>query len=185
MTSPDVVMFIRHGEKPGDDGPPHGINHKGESDPHSLSVRGWTRAGALAALFGHAPYGTHPGVVVPGRVVATKSTDDYKSKREVNTATPTARRLSLDVDESFDHQHAAELAASILADSRPTLVVWHHGSMTDVLQGLPISNRVDVPQRWPEDRFDLIWTLSKAAGESEYRFAVLPQQLLDGDAASA
>ena len=43
-------MFIRHGEKPGENGPPHGINHDGEHDPHSLSVRGWTRAGALAGL---------------------------------------------------------------------------------------------------------------------------------------
>jgi hypothetical protein len=178
-------MFIRHGEKPGDDGPPHGINHKGESDPHSLSVRGWTRAGALAALFAHAPFATHPTVVVPDRVIATKSTDGYKSKREVDTATPTARRLALTVDESFDHAHASELVASIREDPRPTLVVWHHGSMTDVLQELPISNRSDVPKHWPEDRFDLIWTLSKSPAESVYRFAAVPQQLLDGDLDSA
>lgn len=181
MTSPDVIMFIRHGEKPGDDGPPHGINHKGETDPHSLSVRGWTRAGALAALFAYAPHNSHPGVVVPARIVATKSTDDYKSKREVDTATPLAHRLALPVDQNFDHEHAAALSASILGDSRPTLVVWHHGSMTDVIAGLPVSNRDEIPHHWPEDRFDLIWTLGKGPGESDYRFAVVPQQLLDGD----
>lgn len=185
MPSPQAVMFIRHGEKPGDNGPPHGINHKGDSDPHSLSVRGWTRAGALAALFAHAPFDTHLDVVVPARIVATKSTDDYKSKREVDTATPLAHRLALTVDQDFDHAHAAELASSILGDSRPTLVVWHHGSMTDIISKLPVSNRDDIPHHWPEDRFDLIWTLSKGPEESEYRFAIVPQQLLDGDLATA
>jgi len=181
MTSPDVVMFIRHGEKPGDDGPPHGINHKGETDPHSLSVRGWTRAGALAALFAHAPYDTHPNVVVPARIVATKSTDGYKSKREVDTATPLAHRLDRPVDQDFDHEHAAELAASILSDPRNTLVCWHHGSMPDVIAKLPVSNRAEIPSHWPEDRFDLIWVLSKAPGESDYHFDVAAQNLLDGD----
>jgi broad specificity phosphatase PhoE len=185
VTSPNVVMFIRHGEKPGDDGPPHGINHKGESDPHSLSVRGWTRAGALAALFAHAPYPTHPHVVLPERIMATKSTDSYKSKREVDTATPLAHRLGLPVDDQFDHEHAAELAASILADPRDSLVVWHHGSMPDVIAGLPVSNRTDIPHHWPEDRFDLIWVLSKSADDSDYRFDVVAQQLLDGDASTA
>jgi hypothetical protein len=181
VTNPDVVMFIRHGEKPGDDGPPHGINHKGENDPHSLSVRGWTRAGALAALFAHAPYPTHPNVVMPARIVATKSTDGYKSKREVDTATPLAHRLALPVDQSFDHEHGAELAASILSDPRDTLVCWHHGSMTDVIAKLPVSNRAEIPGHWPEDRFDLIWVLSKAPGDSDYHFDVVAQNLLDGD----
>ena len=181
MTSPDVVMFIRHGEKPGDDGPPHGINHKGENDPHSLSVRGWTRAGALAALFAHAPYPTHPNVVMPKRIVATKATDGYKSKREVDTATPLAHRLALTVDQSFDHEQAAELSESILADGRSTLVVWHHGSVTDVIAKFPVANTSDIPHRWPEDRFDLIWVLTKQPGETEYHFDVVAQQLLDGD----
>jgi len=175
-------MFIRHGEKPGDDGPPHGINHKGEHDPHSLSVRGWTRAGALAALFAHAPYDSHPNVVVPTRILATKSTDEYKSKREVDTATPLAQRLDLAVDQDFDHAHAAELSRALLNDAGPALVVWHHGSMTEVLQHLPVSNHADIPHHWPSDRFDLIWVLSKAPGESDYHFEVVAQQLLDGDA---
>ena len=69
MPAPEVVMFIRHGEKPADDGPPHGVNEHGEHDPHALAVRGWTRAGALATLFGHAPLATHPYIVRPGRIL--------------------------------------------------------------------------------------------------------------------
>ena len=53
--APEIIMFVRHGEKPGEGSRPHGVNHHGEIDEHSLSVQGWTRAGALAGLFAHAP----------------------------------------------------------------------------------------------------------------------------------
>lgn len=175
-------MFIRHGEKPGEDGPPHGINHDGEHDSHSLSVRGWTRAGALAGLFSYAPTALHPRIVVPQRLVATKFTHDYRSRREVDTATPLALRLGLPIDEDFDHSEAKALGRSILDDPRPTLVVWHHGSMSDLLSHFQISNGEDVPKRWPEDRFDLIWVLVRDPQTPDYRFLSVAQALLDGDA---
>lgn len=175
-------MFIRHAEKPGEDGPPHGVNHDGEHDPHSLSVRGWTRAGALAGLFSYAPTASHPHVVAPARIVATKSTHGYASRREVDTATPLARRLDVSIDEGFDHSQAKELSRSILDDPRPTLVVWHHGSMSDLLAHFPVSNSGEVPTRWPEERFDLIWVLVRDPEAQEYRFASVAQALLDGDA---
>ena len=40
--APEVIMFVRHGEKPGEGTKPHGVNHHGEHDGHSLSVLGWT-----------------------------------------------------------------------------------------------------------------------------------------------
>lgn len=178
-------MFIRHAEKPGEDGPPRGINHVGEHDPHSLSVRGWTRAGALAGLFAYAPTGSHPQVVVPQRLVATKFTHDYRSRREVDTATPLARRLGIAIDEDFDHSQAKALSRSVLDDPRPTLVVWHHGSMSDLLAHFPISNGDDVPTCWPEDRFDLIWVLVRDPEAEEYRFLSVGQALLDGDAGAS
>src|ERR1700758_1488425 len=47
---PDHAMLIRHAEKPqpgGDDG----VDASGKPDPHSLTPRGWQRAGAGAELF--------------------------------------------------------------------------------------------------------------------------------------
>ena len=44
-------MIVRHAEKPTKSNEQHGIRPNGEHDRHSLSVRGWTRAGALVALF--------------------------------------------------------------------------------------------------------------------------------------
>lgn len=185
MSAPDLVMFIRHGEKPGDDGPPHGINQQGESDPHSLSVRGWTRAGALAVLFANAPSAIHPQVAVPERVIATKATDSYKSKREVHTVTPLAKRLGLSIDDSFDHSQSDALVASVLGGGQSALIAWHHGSMPAVLGRFEVVNSGDIPKHWPEERFDLIWLLARIPDTQTYRFASVDQVLLDGDQDSA
>jgi len=174
-------MFIRHGEKPGDNGPPHGINHNGEHDSHSLSVRGWTRAGALAGLLARGPSVLHPNIVEPERIFATRSTHEYMSKREVDTVTPLAKRLGLPIDDSFDHDHVKALTQSIMSSPQATLVAWHHGSMVDVLKHFPVSNPADIPQHWPEDRFDLIWVLSRSPKEGHYQFLSVDQGLLDGD----
>lgn len=182
MASPETIMFIRHGEKPGEHGPPHGVKHSGETDEHSLSVRGWTRAGGLAGIFAHAPSPAHPELVVPARIYATKSTHEYHSKREVATATPLAERIGVKVNDNFEHGQEKQLGQAILDSSAPTLVVWHHGSIPAVLRHLPISNENDVPHEWPEDRFDLIWVLTWDAAEKTYRFSIDQQELLSGDA---
>lgn len=181
MADADVIMFIRHAEKPGEDGPPHGIDHDGERNPHALSVRGWTRAGALAGLFAHDPQSLAPPLVVPERVIATKSTDDYKSKREVNTASPLAQRLNLSVEKDFDHSQTTQLRDSLLADRRPAIVVWHHHALADVVRAFPVHNLDAIPATWPSDRFDLIWVLVREPDASAFTFSVVPQNLLDGD----
>lgn len=67
-------MFMWHAEKPGADGV--GVSHDGQQDPHSLSVWGWTRAGALAPLFDHVPSPDRPGLARPQRILAMKPTHD-------------------------------------------------------------------------------------------------------------
>jgi len=179
--APTLVMFVRHGEKPSDHGAPHGINHHGEHDNHSLSVRGWMRAGALAGLLAHVPLGTHPRIAPPKRVLATKPSMDAKSRREIDTASPIARRLDLNVDDNHGHGEEDALLSDILNDPRPTLVVWHHGKLARLVRCFPLSNATDVPMEWPDDRFDLIWSLTREPHSLEYSFASINQQLLDGD----
>lgn len=180
---PDTIILIRHGEKPSDNGPPHGVNRHGEHDEHSLSVRGWTRAGALAAMFAHTPHNDQSCIVTPTRIYATKPTDTDKSKRERDTALPTALRLGLSIDDSMEHGEEHKLAHSVLARPGPVLVVWHHGEMADLARSFPLANPGDVPDEWPDDRFDLYWILVRNPGDSpSYRFVIEPQQLLEGDA---
>ena len=181
-TAPEIIMFVRHGEKPGEGSKPHGVNHHGEQDGHSLSVQGWTRAGALAGLFAHAPSKSHPYLVRPGRILATKPTEEAKSKREIHTAAPTAKRLKLEVEDSHTHGSEEDLCAVVLSQPEPVLIVWHHGTMAKIVRHFPLVNPDDVPHRWPDERFDLIWILLREPGsELRYRFVVIPQMLLADD----
>ena len=180
--APEIIMFVRHGEKPGDGSPPHGVNRHGESDEHSLSVRGWTRAGALASLFAHAPSKSHPHIVRPGRIFATRPTHEAKSKREMHTAEPTAKRLKIDVEDSHTHGNEEDLVKEVLSRPESTLIVWHHGTMAKLVSHFPIVNSDAIPKHWPDERFDLIWVLVRQPGaELKYRFVVVPQMLLADD----
>lgn len=179
--APLTIMFIRHGEKPSDHGVPHGINHHGEHDAHSLSVRGWTRAGGLAGLLAHGPWSSHPHVTIPKRIVATGPTPEAKSRRELDTATPLAQRLNIVVEDHFAHGHEDLLRQSILEDPRPALIVWHHGTLSALVRSFPLANGSDVPRDWPNDRFDLIWILTRQPSDAAYQFISVNQMLLEGD----
>lgn len=183
MAKPQTIILIRHGEKPSDAGVPHGVNQHGEHDVHSLSVRGWTRAGALAAMFAHLPHPTNPALVAPDRVFATRPTHAARSTRELDTAKPTASRLGLDVNDTIEHGQERELAERLLGDHANALVVWHHGELVSLVHAFPLSNPEDVPDQWPDHRFDLYWILTSEDGDDprRYRFSVVPQRLLDGD----
>jgi hypothetical protein len=181
QASPEVVMFIRHGEKPSDQGIPHGVDEHGRQNPHSLSVRGWTRAGGLAALFSHAP--TSPStsqIVNPQRIYATQASVEAKSQREVDTAKPTADLLKLKINDSHPHGHPHKVAEELLAEPTNPLVVWHHGEIPAIVAHFSIENINDVPATWPEDRFDIVWILTRGSNGS-YKFSVMPQMLLVDD----
>lgn len=167
------VMFIRHAEKP--EKAEKGVTPDGEHDEHSLSVRGWTRAGALAALFAN----TRLPLAQPSRVIATAPSHSYKSKREHDTALPTADRLSVTIDAREVPENYASLIEEIRSSSQPTLIVWHHGSIPAFVRSFPLTNADRVPATWPEDRFDLIWVLSPVG--DRYQWQEIGQGLLDGD----
>ena len=168
------IMFIRHAEKPEKE--EKGVTPAGEHDEHSLSVRGWTRAGALAALFAN----TREPLAQPRRVMATAPSHSYKSKREHDTALPTADRLGLTIDAQEVPSDYALLVGQIHGSVDPTLIVWHHGSIPAFVQAFPLTNADQVPSSWPEDRFDLIWVLTPRG--NSYEWQQVEQHLLHGDA---
>lgn len=186
---PEIIIVARHAEKPEPTAGSLGVDRLGRADPHSLTVVGWQRAGALAALMAHAPSVAQPELVRPERVFATKPTSHAKSRRELDTASPAADRLGLEVDASHGHGQVDELAAQILADRRPALVVWHHGEIPSLARALGV-DPADVPAAWPDGRYDLLWVLTHQStpaatgeGPAHYSLEIVPQRLLAGDVA--
>lgn len=178
---PEIILLTRHAEKPD----PHlgsaGVDRHGRTDPHSLSVRGWQRAGAMAALLAHAPQAAHESIVKPQRIIATGPSKKARSRREVDTATPIAERLGLRVIESHSHGQIPALVAEVLDDPTPALVVWHHGEIPQVALALG-ADPAQVPAAWPDHRFDLLWVLVRTpAGACGYDLDIVPQLLLAGD----
>lgn len=171
-----TIMFIRHAEKP--DKGHKGVTPDGEHDEHSLSVRGWTRAGALAALFAQ-PARTSP-LTTPTRVIATAPSGSYKSKREHDTALPTAQRLGLSIEAVPLPDTYSALVSTIESSEGASLVVWHHGHLPEFVSTFAIKNADEVPSIWPEERFDLVWVLHPEG--DQYVWSDIPQDLLEGDA---
>ena len=75
------------------------------------------------------------------------------------------------------------LNGKVTSAGQPTLIVWDHGHIPTLTRAFPLAPGTQVPEAWPEDRFDLYWVLTP--GASGYTLTVAPQELLAGDAPTA
>ena len=95
FTDTRMIMVIRHAEKPlHPSGSPHGVNPDGREDPHSLTVTGWIRAGALVELFAPSRGGPPAELRRPDTIYVSAYAGGY-SKRSMQTVTPLAVWLGL------------------------------------------------------------------------------------------
>jgi broad specificity phosphatase PhoE len=181
--APGKIMFIRHGEKPVIE-PPPGITEDGVADKHSLIVRGWQRAGALAHFFA---VPTSSGVAMPGTIYASgvggasvvvDGEDVSKSLRPQQTAAPTAEKLGLRLITEFFVGQEAALATDIRTRAGIVLVAWEHKHIPIIANAL----KSNAPSSWPDDRFDVAWILDYQQGADRYAFTQINQSLLSGDA---
>jgi broad specificity phosphatase PhoE len=176
----NVVMLIRHAEKPIGGGPPFGVTDAGVVDPESLTPRGWQRAGALVRWFGGQAGRTGSGLPVPTHLFASRVGPGSSSRRPQQTLLPLAESLGLTVEATIPKPDVARLAAAILATDGVALVSWEHRlipSMAAALTGQPSLT----PASWPDDRFDVVWVLERAADGAPFRFRQVLQRLLAGD----
>ena len=177
FTDTRMIMVIRHAEKPlHPSGSPHGVNPDGE-DAHSLTVTGWIRAGALVELF--APTRGDPPAELrrPDTIYASAYAGGH-SKRSMQTVTPLAARLGLQVVKRYAAGDEGHLTREISTRPGATLIAWHHEALHKIPQHL---GQVDPnpPDYWPPDRFDVIWTFTH--DDAGWRFTQVPQLLLPGD----
>lgn len=183
---PAKIMLIRHAEKPTDAPPPHGVSPHGEHDKKALSVRGWTRAGALAALF--APAGApfqNPHFAAPTVIYAMGIGSGSESSRPQQTVAPLLEKLAPDVHSNFDflkHQEP-EMMSSVLDKTGVVLICWEHDRLAHAARHIPQSpnNRVPVPAEWDSERFDLVWVFDLDPSAGGYLFTPAPQLALAGD----
>jgi len=179
MAGPDKIMLIRHAEKSVAALPKiEGVDEDGQADSHSLTVRGWQRAGALVAFFARP---VRAGIATPGTIFAAGTSDatalkdeESKSRRPVQTVAPLRDRLgdrtrwsTLPVDQ------VDELIAEIRGCDGVVLVCWEHKRIPRIAAGF-----VESPPDWG-DRFDVVWVLDRVQGA--FRLSVLDQDLLAGD----
>ncbi|MFD9959608.1 hypothetical protein [Amycolatopsis sp. NPDC058986] len=174
----DTIMIIRHAEKPDGSSPAQGVTADGEQSDGSLTVRGWTRAGALVELF--APAGgqaVRTGLVRPAAVYAAAPNGD-KSQRPSQTVTPVAARLGVKLEMPFGKGDEKALAARLTSLHGATLVSWQHEEIPNIAKHLGAVTPAP-PAKWPDERFDVVWVFTRTAGG--WTFGQVPQLLLDGD----
>ena len=172
-----VIMIIRHAEKPGHADGPRGITPDGEADKHSLTVDGWVRAGALVGLFAPSRGEPPAGLRRPDTIYGS-GFGRGQSKRSVQTVTPLAARLGLDVINRYAEGEEARLTRELTARPGATVVSWHHEAISDIADHLGEVTPIP-PANWPGDRFDVVWVFARNG--DGWRFAQVPQLLLPGD----
>lgn len=170
------IMLIRHAEKPDDqDG---GVDQKGNPDKHDLIVRGWQRAGALVQFFAN-PRDPNGPIKRPATIFATEPTSGSESKRPLHTVTPLKQLLGIPIDSSIAEGSEQDLVNTAIASDGVVLIVWHHEKIP-AIANLILQNQT-APQKWPGDRFDVVWIFTRAAPNGPWTFSQAPQLLLSGD----
>jgi hypothetical protein len=183
---PEVIYIIRHAEKPLKP-PLSGVDFEGTQNEHSLLPRGWQRSGALAALF-HPDFGpVRAGLRTPTGLVAPSWGHPGKTAahRSYQTIQGLSDHLGLPITSQFAQGQEQQLAGSLLrSHSGVVLICWEHKHIPVIASSLPVASGTVMPQQWPSDRYDVIWsfTLVPEPGPARYTFGQIPQQLLAGDA---
>ena len=196
MATPTKIMVIRHAEKP--DAAHEGVTPHGAGDKESLIVRGWQRAGALAALFDPANGPLQNAHLAVAKVIyasdpekASTEADDEgpvgsKSKRPLQTITPLAERLGSKVklNVKFAAGQEKQMVGSVLAESGVVLISWQHQKIPEIAKYIVGSKQAKkhIPKKWPGKRFDIVWVFTPPASSSgKWGFVQVAQQLLSGD----
>jgi len=172
-----VIMIIRHAEKPLPGHTARGISRSGRPDKRSLTVDGWQRAGALIDLFAPARGLPADGLRRPTAIYGSAALHG-RSKRAIETVKPLADRLGLTVVDRYAPGDEAKLAKALIAQPGASLVSWHHKSISKIIEHLGGVSPA-TPAQWPEDRYDLVWTFTRDG--HGWRFEQVPQLLLAGD----
>lgn len=171
-------MIIRHAEKPIQGRQDRSVCINGFHAKHELTVRGWQRAAALVRFFTANSDG-HP-VSTPRTIFAAAATTLSPSLRSQRTVEPLSIATGVEINLNHAEHQEAELAIAALAADAPVLIAWHHNAIPKLVR-LIAGEQMPCPLDWPDDRYDLLWTLDRLQSGGEWVFQQAPQRLFPHD----
>jgi hypothetical protein len=184
-----TILIIRHAEKPepgGDDG----VDGSGTSDSKSLAPRGWQRSGAWAELFAPS-LRQQPAVPKPTALFASAPASHSeiaagksgsKSRRPLETISPLAAKLDIEIDVRFGKGRETDLAAAISTIEGVVLVCWQHEDIFAIAKALA-PNEARIPAHWPGDCFNVMFRFDRENSSSPWVFQQVVPVILEGDRA--
>jgi hypothetical protein len=179
-----LIMIIRHAEKPLPGSPAQGVNADGLADPESLTPRGWQRAGALIGTFTGRPSGDGgPVLPTPSHLFASQVGVQSSSRRPRQTLEPLSDRLGVTIDDRFQREELAQLAQAVSSIDGVVLICWEHHLIPSIANML-IGDTTSAPPVWPDDRFDVVWLIDRGLAGEPAGFRQVPELLLAGDRSS-
>jgi len=168
FAAPAQVIIIRHAEKP-----PSG---------NELDARGWQRAQALVGFFETNTSVTRYGT--PAAIYAMNPKKPGGSVRAIQTVTPLAEDLGLEIQHPYTKHELGKVVDAILTnhdyDRRMVLVCWEHGVIPDLVKAFGWDR---APDTWEDPIYDRAWILN-FSGDKVVSFEDIPQHLLPGDSAN-
>lgn len=179
------IMVIRHAEKPFTD--KHGTNYlgikaTGKQDGESLIVRGWQRAGALVVFFN--PFSgplQNKQLSIPIVLYAAHPGSESYSERPLETITPLSQHLQIPINQQYGKADYKPMVDNAMAQSGTVLISWQHQHIPAIANHILGPDHKNVPQTWPDHRFDVVWVFTLDATTGKYVFSQVPQNLLAGD----
>lgn len=165
LAVPAQVLIIRHAEK-------------NESGP-DISPKGQERAQALVQFFRTDPRVTKFGL--PVAIFASSPKHEGSSMRPIETVTPLAQALNMEIHEEFHHKNVDELVDKVMSDPKydnhMVLICWSHDQIPDIASTFGI----DPPsKKWNKKAFDRVWALTFVNGKP-MSIDDFGQHLLPGD----
>jgi hypothetical protein len=186
----DTILIIRHAEKP-EEGGDSAVDASGAPDSKSLTPRGWQRSGAWAELF--APSLGQQRVLPKLTAVFASAPASHKeiaagnggskSRRPLETVTPLAAKLGIQVDLRYGKGNEADLATTISTTKGVVLVCWQHEDIVAIATAIvPLDSKgPGIPAQWPGTCFNVIFRFDRSDSVSPWVFQQVVPVMLNGD----
>jgi hypothetical protein len=167
---PSRIIIIRHGEK-----------SQNKNDTNLHMPKGYERAAALATFL---PFKFKEIDVL----YAPRIGPNRQSIRVIETITPLSKFLNLPILTTyFNSKDEIKKMVKFIRTNpnyrrKTVLICWHHHKIPFLTKEFKPININQVPNHWPNDRFDVIWILKKTP--NGIIFSQEPEKLLFGDKVS-